>query len=547
MTAQEKLFHHAIAAGAFIRSNAITPIIRSEHTGDRDEWIFDFRAIMLQPTWLACYAELFWERFATQYPFQVGGLETASIALITAIVMKGIERGTPVNGFYVRKSRKRQGLMKQVEGTLTDDPIVLVDDLINSGQSFLRQLEILESLGKTVRDVFVILAFRDDATYHFLNDRGVRFSKLFTVADFDIPLLKETPDVPDDAFVEHWLYAPQHMSHYNVVQKSAPILFENLILYGGDDGIFRALDSEHGTVVWNFKVGRHPDGKGILSSPCIYNGTVFFGAYDGNVYALNARSGTQQWQYDHADWIGSSPAVAGKFGVICIGLEFGLFRKRGGIAAIDIATGVERWNAPHAALTHGSPLYIESEDIVVIGDNDGVVYAYRASDGELLWRTPCDSDIKTTPAYDAKRKQILCGTIKGTLYALSVHNGSPMRAFSTAGFYSIPLVIDDVAYVASLDKHLYALDLVSWKPRWEFRTNGRIFASPRLFDDSVWIGSNDGRLYEIDPKTGTLIRFFQTTERILNAVEYDASSKKIYIPTSSNGMYCISKKMGADA
>jgi orotate phosphoribosyltransferase len=157
----------AIASAALVRG-ADRIIVGNEHTGARESWLFDFRALMLQPAWLDRCAEIFWERYASRLPFQVGGLETAGIPLVAAIIMKSVERGTPVNGFYVRKSRKRHGLMKYIEGTLTDDPIVFVDDLINSGNSLRKQIKILEEAGKKVRDAFVMLAFRDDTHYQFL-------------------------------------------------------------------------------------------------------------------------------------------------------------------------------------------------------------------------------------------------------------------------------------------------------------------------------------------------------------------------------------------
>ena len=36
--------------------------------------------------------------------------------------------------------------MKMVEGKLSEDKIILVDDLINSGKTFIRQIEVLEKL-----------------------------------------------------------------------------------------------------------------------------------------------------------------------------------------------------------------------------------------------------------------------------------------------------------------------------------------------------------------------------------------------------------------
>ena len=64
-------------------------IIIREEEGATAPWLFDFRALMLQPHWLNRYADIFWERYASHYPFQVGGMEAAGIPLVAAIIMKG--------------------------------------------------------------------------------------------------------------------------------------------------------------------------------------------------------------------------------------------------------------------------------------------------------------------------------------------------------------------------------------------------------------------------------------------------------------------------
>lgn len=532
----------AIASDVFVQAKHGAIIVASEHTGARESWLFDFRALMLQPRWLDRYAEIFWEHYASRLPFQVGGIETASIPLVTAIVMKSVERGTPVNGFYIRKSRKRQGLMKRVEGTVTDAPIILVDDLMNSGQSINRQIDVLESAGKTVSDVYVMLTFRADEAYSFLAKRGVSLRHLFTLADFEIPLLKsKSPAIPHDPFEVVWRYAAPNPSYHLVVQKSAPTLDEAHVFFGCDDGTFRALEQKTGELAWEFSTGRHPTGKGILSSPVLHKGVIYFGAYDGNVYALDAVTGNRAWSYGDADWVGSSPYVAPDLGLIFIGLEFGLWKRRGGIVALDLKTGAPKWTAYHESLTHGSPLYIPEESLVVVGSNNGVLYAYDAKSGDIRWTFQSRGDVKTRAAYDAKRRAVIFGSMDGVLYALAAHDGTPLYVCEAgAGIYSIPLVHNDTVYVASLDKCLYALDGTDGNKRWEFETSGRIFASPTLHEGSLWIGSNDGRLYELDPDTGKLKNFFQTTERVVNTIAYNEG--RLFIPTVANELYCIKRK-----
>ena len=76
-------------------------------TGKRSKWIFDFRKIILIPEYIDLIAEIFWEKYKDKYPFQVCGLETAAIPLVTAIVMKSVQKKMPVNGFFIRKSRRQ--------------------------------------------------------------------------------------------------------------------------------------------------------------------------------------------------------------------------------------------------------------------------------------------------------------------------------------------------------------------------------------------------------------------------------------------------------
>lgn len=535
-------FRKAIQSVALVQAKHGAVIVASEATGARDPWLFDFRALMLQPKWLNHYAELFWERYASHYPFQVGGVETAGIALVAAIVMKGVERGTPVNGFYIRKSRKRQGLMKTIEGTLNDHPVILVDDLVNSGQTMNKQADVLSRAEKKVTDVFVILSFRADDAYAFFKEKNVSLAHLFTLADFGLPMAgSKAAEIPDDSFEEIWRYQAPSPSYHLVVQKSAPVLDEERVYFGCDDGTFRALNKETGVLAWEYVTGRHPVGKGILSSPALYGNAIYFGAYDGSVYALDAKTGKKIWSYEDADWVGSSPAIAADLGLLFIGLEFGLFKRRGGIVALTLS-GERLWSASHTGLTHGSPLYIREESLVVIGSNDGILYAYDAKKGDVRWRFTSRGPIKTRAAYDPLRRTIVFGSMDGTLYALSAADGTALFARELgASIYSIPLVVGDIGYIASLDKHLYAVDLRTGKDVWTFETGGRIFASPIIADESLWIGSNDGRLYELDPASGKLRGFFQTTERIVNAIAYDEKHERFFVPTVANELYCIKR------
>jgi hypothetical protein len=63
----------AIERVAFVTSGPGVRIIASEE-GASASWLFDLRALLLQGKWLDRYAEIFWEKYASAYPFQVCGM-----------------------------------------------------------------------------------------------------------------------------------------------------------------------------------------------------------------------------------------------------------------------------------------------------------------------------------------------------------------------------------------------------------------------------------------------------------------------------------------
>lgn len=64
--------------------------------------------------------------------------------------------------------------MRMIEGVLMPGrPVVLVDDIMNSGSSFIRQVEVLHELGYKVAEVWCILRFRDEAFYTYFTERNI--------------------------------------------------------------------------------------------------------------------------------------------------------------------------------------------------------------------------------------------------------------------------------------------------------------------------------------------------------------------------------------
>ncbi len=512
-------------------------------TGDYSEWLVDLRNVFLRSDALNLIVDIFWQELEKYYPFQVGGQEVAAIPLVAAIVLKSQLLGKPVNGFIMRKSRKKYGLQRIIEGEVSAEKIILVDDLINSGTTALRQIKVLEEIGRQPEMFFALVDFRKKKNEEFLQKKNIKLISLFDLSDLGLAISESEEKIAaKDYYKTIWRFQSPNPTHFYSVPKSVPCLDEKKIYFGSDSGIFWALNQTDGSVAWKFETGYHVLRKGIFSSPAVYDGLVYFGAYDGNMYALNKETGRFKWKYMDADFIGSSPVVAPELGMVFVGLEFALAGKQGGVVALDLKTGKKIWEYGMREYVHCSPAYSPEKKLLAIGGNDSCVYLFEAKSGKLRWKYETGGPIKASLTFDLKRNLLLFGSFDKHLYALDLDSGGVKGKFETREvLHSTPKVFDGNVYFSSLDKNLYSVNLESGKLNWKFPTNGRIFSSPEVIDGKIFICSNDGRMYEIDSKTGKAESFFQATERIVNKVVYNEKTKRFFVSTGANEVYCLEK------
>lgn len=540
---------------------------------DPDAWLFDFRRILLNGASSDLIAEYFYAEFKDKYPFQLGTLEIAGVPLVTSLMNKFYEKGHhDVNAFFIRKSRKKSGVFRMIEGTLDETKkIILVDDIMNSGNSFWRQIEVLEQLEYKVDTVWSLLRFRDHSAYKRFQNRGINVQSVLELDDLTEStssrirnIVAKNPKLPAMPFTPLWRFTPPNPSYMWVLPKSQPVIDDEKLYYGTDDQIFYALNQSDGSIAWSFKTGTGGNKKSIFSSPALHDNTVFFGSYDGNVYALDAQTGKQKWMYYEADWVGSSPVVAPDLGLVFIGLEFGLVRKRGGIVALDIKTGKRTWcDFNHPSLTHGSPHYITTKQQVAIGSNDGVVRLYDAKTGDLKWKfttfggADYDSDadrgfgkgdIKESLAYDVVHDYLVFGSLDGFLYVLNRRTGHLVHHVKTdASIFGTPYIYKKYVYFTSLDKNIRCLDLDTFELIFEKSLDlTRIFAGPTVINDRLYVGTNAARLHELDPLTGDVRAYFQALERITNHVVYNSKTNRFFLPTYANEIIALTRSEFAD-
>lgn len=507
--------------------------------GKPQKWLIDLRKLAMCSADLDLLAQVFWDRMTPHFPFQVGGLEVGAVPLVSAILMKGHALGKSVNGFVVRKSRKKRGLCQQVEGEVNELPIVIVDDLVNSGQSVQRVLAVLQEQKHDINSVFSYINFGNPTSERFFKSVSIQHHHIFQLQDFNISATPQERHFPEEQTLNiQWQFSPTSHPNYTLsLPRSAPVFDGDNIYYGADDANFYAINKRTGVKQWSFETGESV--KGILSSPVIFQGRVIFGAYDGSLYCLNCTSGKQVWQSHLAEYIGSSPCISESLGLVFIGLEHSIYQQRGEIAAVDLMTGEKRWGMTVSNFVHASPIYDADSNSVFIGSNHHIVYALDASSGECRWQFDAKGPVKMAAAVDSKRRQVIVPSFDGHCYGLDIVTGREnFRLKAGFAFNSTPLVFNDHLYIGSCDKHFYIYDLKQNQQRHKLASIGRIFSSPRQYNNSIWYGSNDGFIRQID-KDGKCIGGILLSERPLTPVVYDDELQHYLIVTMGNHLVCL--------
>lgn len=100
-----------------------------------------------------------------------------------------------------------------------------------------------------------------------------------------------------------------------------------------------------------------------------------------------------------------------------------------------------------------------------------------------------------------------------------------------------PAIVNGVVYLASFDKHLYALDLATGKPKWKTKL-AAFKASPGVKGDRVYVGDLDGKFYCLNAADGKVVWTFETEGEIHAGPNFHGDN--VLVGSHDSTLYCIS-------
>lgn len=316
--------------------------------------------------------------------------------------------------------------------------------------------------------------------------------------------------VPESVEID-WRVDGVNKSNYSAAKSSPVEAPTGDLVIPGDTGTVYAITPE-GETRW--AAATHPSASGIHGTPTIANGVVYIGAYDGALYAFDVETGEQYWRSEVGDFIGSSPAYYD--GTVYTAVEF--WGPDGSVVAVDAATGELEWEGDQPTSHPHSTLAIDREaDKLVVGSNDGYLYAWHFADREFAWKFNTGRPIKGPVATDDGAA--FFGSWDYNVYRVGLESGTEewdMSFTTDASVMSGPSIDTEngTVYVGSSDNSMYAIDAESGEEQWSYETGGSVMGCPTVTAEHVLFGSRDSHLYALGRETGEYVWDVDTSGRV---------------------------------
>ncbi len=152
-------------------------------SGRRSSYYIDAKQTTLTPEGAYLCGEILFEMIRSSDPeiTAVGGPTLGADPLVTAISLISYLKGHPLYAFIIRKEPKGHGKGLWVEGSKALKPgmkVALVEDVVTTGASLLRCIEICEGLGLKVAGAFAVID-REEGGSEALLERGYKLEAIF--------------------------------------------------------------------------------------------------------------------------------------------------------------------------------------------------------------------------------------------------------------------------------------------------------------------------------------------------------------------------------
>jgi len=179
MTAQRDELHRLLAERAFRWGDFVLA------SGRRSDYFFDGKQVTLDGRGLFLAASLMLARCRQLAVTAVAGDDGVGPLLGAIAALSAAGSDTPLRAFMIRKGEKSHGTAAKIAGPapVPGERVALIEDVVTTGGSAFRALEVLEPTGVRVAEV-VVLVDREEGAEAALRERSLPLHALFRRGEF---------------------------------------------------------------------------------------------------------------------------------------------------------------------------------------------------------------------------------------------------------------------------------------------------------------------------------------------------------------------------
>lgn len=154
-------------------------------SGRKSGFYIDVRKVSLTAKGIYLIANLFFRHFASRPVEAIGGPSLGADPLVAGVCFLAAEKKKNLSGFLIRKSPKKHGRQKLIEGPLIKkgSKVILCDDVATSGNSLIKAKEVVEDYGWKVEEVMVVVD-REEGAGQALAGQNCNLFSLYKKSDF---------------------------------------------------------------------------------------------------------------------------------------------------------------------------------------------------------------------------------------------------------------------------------------------------------------------------------------------------------------------------
>ena len=259
-----------------------------------------------------------------------------------------------------------------------------------------------------------------------------------------------------------------------------------------------ALKGDTGKVLWRFST------QGAVGIPPTVGATQVFVASDiGNTHylrAIDAKTGLLIWQYTRDQ---PPECMCSQASILSGGL---LFAQSDGhslyaFAPSGAAPSKRLWQFPGNGAPLTSP--VVAGGLVVFGSGDHNVYALDAKTGAVKWTGTTGYVFTANPL--VSNGVVVIGDQGGNIDGFDLKTGKSLWSFAAGAVDVAAVAQNGIAYVVTEDHSVYALNINSGNPVWQYTMDDYAEFSPLLAGNLVVAANRAGQLVGLDAKSGKLV------------------------------------------